>query len=1074
MNRKGLSLLLATMLALFLVPTLLSILGRAQTAHAITFDVNIFFDENNGACDPAGCSIREAISAAGNGDDISIPAGTYTLSATNGALAVTETLTFNGNSATDTFIDAQGNSRVFNVTAGTVVFNNLTIQNGIDIDGAGIGISGATTNVTLNNSTVFSNSATSNGGGIYLQSGALTLQNSEVVTNTAVSDGGGIYSLRGDITVDNSNISYNTADRAGGVFVNQDSASLTFNSGEISYNNGSMAADTFPGGGIYIGSGSATLNGGVIKNNQAFRGGGVLVSSGQVTLNDAQIMSNTATYGGGIYIVNATGWFTQTAGLIATNQSTATLEFGGGGMYIFNGNAALLGGAVMTNTAVYHGGGMEVRFGTLLVDGVTVSDNQAGQFGGGIYNKAGDVTIRNSLISGNTTANDGGGIATGYDSGPSQTLIENSAIVNNSAGIAATGGGIFASGESSIAGGIITLTNVTLSGNGAGNGAGFANEQGSTAVLTNVTLSENTATTNGGGLSNSSGTLTIGNSIIFGNSAPVGDDCNGTVTSANFNIAGPTCNFTESNDSNSDPFLQPLALNGGDTLNYALGSGSPAIDGGSSTLCPATDQRGNLRPINGVCDIGAYEDGIGFFISDASLTEGDAGNSQMTFTVTRSFITDTTYTVDYETIANTATADVDFTHVPTATLTFLPVTMTQTINIPILGDTLDEDDEQFTVQLSNQSPEVQVGKFSGTGTILDNDAPPSLTIADVSVAEGDSGTVTAVLTATLSAISGKPITVDYATMDGTAVVADSDYLSASDTITFAPGTLSQTISIDVSGDAKDEIDETFTVELSNESNVTLADSSGEVTITNDDNPPTLSIANASVTEGDSGTTSMDFLVTLSAPSGKTVTVDYMTNGTSGSATAGGDYEIASGTLTFNPDNTEKTISVIINGDSVDEINETFQVDLDNASSATIANGQAIGTINDDDPLPSATINNATVTEGDSGTVTAVFTVTLSAASGKTITINYSSANDSATAGEDYTAVNGTLTFSPGDPLTQTISITVQGDQDTEPDEQFFLNLTGTNGNVTLGNNQGIGTISNDDGTFIFLPFVIKP
>lgn len=1074
MNRKILPILLATMLALFLVPTLLSILGRAQTAHAITFDVNIFFDENNGACDPAGCSIREAISAAGNGDDISIPAGTYTLSATNGALAVTETLTFNGNSATDTFIDAQGNSRVFNVTAGTVVFNNLTIQNGIDIDGAGLRISGATTNVTLNNSAIYSNSATTNGGGIYLQSGTLALQNSEVVTNTAVSDGGGIYSLRGDITVDNSNISYNTADRAGGVFVNQDSASLTFNSGEISYNNGSMAADTFPGGGIYVGSGSATLNGGMIKNNHAFRGGGVLVSSGQVTLNDAEIISNTATYGGGVYVVNPTGWFTQTAGLIATNESTATIDFGGGGLYLFNGNAALLGGLVTTNTAAAYGGGMEVRFGTLLVDGATISFNQAGLMGGGIYNSGGTVSLYNALIGGNDAQSHGGGIATDTDSGPSSTLIENSFFYGNTASNGQNGGGIFN-------GGILTVTNSTVSYGTAGNGAGLYNGTGGTATLTNATIAGNTSSNNGGGINNQGTALSLANTIVAENSgAASSEDCAGTITSLDYNLTQTSCGLTGSNDLVADPLLGSIDLNGGTTPVAALRPGSPAIDAGNNATCPTTDQRGNLRPIDGngdsiaTCDIGAYEDGIGFFISDASLTEGDAGNSQMTFTVTRSFITDTIYTVDYETIANTATADVDFTHVPTATLTFLPVTMTQTINIPILGDTLDEDDEQFTVQLSNQSPEVQVGKFSGTGTILDNDAPPSLTIADVSVAEGNSGTVTAVLTATLSAISGKPITVDYATMDGTAVVADSDYLSASDTITFAPGTLSQTISIDVSGDAKDEIDETFTVELSNESNVTLADSSGQVTITNDDDPPTLSIANASVTEGDSGTTSMDFLVTLSAPSGKTVTVNYMTNGISGSATAGSDYEIASGTLTFNPDDTEKTISVIINGDSVDEINETFQVDLDNASNAAIAKGQAIGTINDDDPLPSATINNATVTEGDSGPVTAVFTVTLSAASGKTITINYSSANDSATAGEDYTAVNGTLTFSPGDPLTQTISITVQGDQDTEPDEQFFLNLTGTNGNVTLGNSQGIGTISNDDGTFIFLPFVIKP
>ena len=388
MNRKGISLFLATALALFLVPTLLSILSHTQTAHAATFTVNIFHDENDQICDSS-CSLRDAIFAAGNGDDITIPAGTYTLSATNGTLTVSESIIFNGNSAADTFIDAQGNSRVFNVTAGTVIFNNLTIQNGAATEGGGIRVSGtatnltlnnsnvadnaatangagifvigATTNLTLNNSTVISNNASTNGGGIYLQSGSLALQNSEVMTNTAVSGGGGIYIFRGAVTNDNSSINYNSADQGGGVFVNQDTASFTLNSGEIAFNTGDLPS-TFPGGGLFVGSGTATLNGGEIKFNQAFRGAGVLVSSGQVTLNNAQIISNTASYGGGVYVRETAGWFTQTAGTIATNQSTAT-DFGGGGLYVFNGNAALLGGSVVTNTAVFNGGGLSISSG---------------------------------------------------------------------------------------------------------------------------------------------------------------------------------------------------------------------------------------------------------------------------------------------------------------------------------------------------------------------------------------------------------------------------------------------------------------------------------------------------------------------------------------------------------------------------------------------------------------------------------------------------------------------------------------------------------------------------------------
>ncbi len=734
----------------------------------------------------------------------------------------------------------------------------------------------------------------------------------------------------------------------------------------------------------------------------------------------------------------------------------------------------------MTNTAASHGGALELRFGSLTLDGATLSGNEAGHMGGAIYNSGGQATIHNSLISHNTAGDGGGGLATNYDSVPSQTLIENSTFLNNSTSTTTSGGAVLATGQSSVAGGIITLTNVTLSGNGAGAGAGLANEQGSTAVLTNVTIADNSANNNGGGLSNGSGgTLTVGNSIIFGNSAASGPDCSGTITSAGHNIS--TCGFSGSGDSSSDPLLEPLALNDGSTLNYALGDGSPALDGGSNTLCPAADQRGNLRPIDGdgdntaTCDVGSYEHGLGFFISDASLTEGDSGSSQMSFVITRSFITSTTTTVDYATVDGTALGGTDYTAVPTTTLTFLPATMTQTVTVDILGDTLDEIDEHFLPSSSKTSrPGVLVGDFSGAATILDDDDPPSLTLEDTMVFEGDSGTVTASFTATLSAPSGKTITVDFATVDGTAV-AGSDYEAANDTLTFDPGETEKTITITVNGDLLDEEDsETFSVELSNASNVTLADSSAEGTIFDDDPLPTLSIANASVTEGNSGTTSLNFLVSLDAPSGRTVTVTYATS--AGTATAGVDYVATSGSLTFTPGDTQETVSITVNGDTIDEVNETFLVTISTPTNATLDDAEATGTgtINDDDPPPTAVINDATVTEGDSGTVTAVFTVTLSTASAKVITINYSSSNGTAVAGEDFTAVApATLTFNPGGPLSQTISVTVLGDEDTEPDEQFFINLSGAS-NVTLSDSQGIGTIRNDDGHFLYLPFIVTP
>ncbi len=165
-------------------------------------------------------------------------------------------------------------------------------------------------------------------------------------------------------------------------------------------------------------------------------------------------------------------------------------------------------------------------------------------------------------------------------------------------------------------------------------------------------------------------------------------------------------------------------------------------------------------------------------------------------------------------------------------------------------------------------------------------------------------------------------------------------------------------------------------------------------------------------------------MTLSAASGKTVTVDYAT--ADGTATSPADYTSAAGTLTFAPGVITRTFTVPVVGDTLDELDETFVVNLSNPTNATIADGQGVGTITDNDAIPTLSIDNVTVTEGDAGTATATFTVTLSAASGKTVTVDYATANGTATSPADYTAASGTLTFTPGQ-TTKTIDVAVQGD-----------------------------------------------
>ena len=224
--------------------------------------------------------------------------------------------------------------------------------------------------------------------------------------------------------------------------------------------------------------------------------------------------------------------------------------------------------------------------------------------------------------------------------------------------------------------------------------------------------------------------------------------------------------------------------------------------------------------------------------------------------------------------------------------------------------------------------------------------------------------------------------------------------------------------------------------------------------------PSLSIGDASVTEGNSGTVSVVFTVSLSAASTQTVTVNYAT--ANGSATAGSDYTAASGSLSFPAGTTSRTVSVSATGDTAAEGDEDFFVNLSGAAGASIADGQGKGTVrNDDTASASLRVNDVTVTEGNSGTLTAVFTVTLSPASSQTVTVDYATANGTALAGTDYTAAAGNLSFAPNT-TSRTFSVTVTGDIAVEGNETFLVNLTNAAG-ATLADAQGQGTITNDDG-----------
>jgi probable HAF family extracellular repeat protein len=226
---------------------------------------------------------------------------------------------------------------------------------------------------------------------------------------------------------------------------------------------------------------------------------------------------------------------------------------------------------------------------------------------------------------------------------------------------------------------------------------------------------------------------------------------------------------------------------------------------------------------------------------------------------------------------------------------------------------------------------------------------PVVSIGDASVTEGHAGTQSASLTVTLSPASTQPVTLSYSTANGTAS-AGSDYPSASGNVTFQPGQTSGTITVLVNGDRNGELNETFTVNVGVASgSAALGDSQGTVTIVDDE--PRVDITSVTKNEGQSGATPFVFTVTLSSASTTTVSLNFAT--ADGSAKSADDYTATSGSLSFSPGQTSKTITVNVKGDRVSEAQEVFYVNLSGAVGAYIpqswgVNIHGTGVVKNDD------------------------------------------------------------------------------------------------------------------------------
>ena len=412
--------------------------------------------------------------------------------------------------------------------------------------------------------------------------------------------------------------------------------------------------------------------------------------------------------------------------------------------------------------------------------------------------------------------------------------------------------------------------------------------------------------------------------------------------------------FVSTLDTNnrSDVYLRDVNAGTTTLLSANLGGTAAANNGGDYPVISAdgrftffessaTDMVPNT--IFGINIFGVANQGrVQFDLTGVTVSETDA---TATFGITRTGNTSGALTVQYATSNGSAKPGVDYS-AATGSVVFADGETTKNIVVQLIDDTTDEFNETVLLTLSdfNATGESAGSLSASILTITDNDSPPAISISDATIVEGNNGLTTGSFNLTLAAVSGKPVSVTLTQSPGTATQSV-DYSFPTTTATVSAGATSQQVFFQILGDRIFEDDETFTISLSNPVNVTIDRGTATITIQNDDPVPGIRISDVTAAETN-GTISFNFLLSLSGPSSKQISVQYST--ADGSAQAGSDYTAKTDTFTFAPGASFGIISVVVNGDLLIESGENFFVNLTNPTEATIADAQGVATIQDDD------------------------------------------------------------------------------------------------------------------------------
>lgn len=819
--------------------------------------------------------------------------------------------------------------------------------------------------------------------------------------------------------------------------------------------------------------------------------GGAIQSSEDLTLSQMKITNSSATALGSL------------GGGVENGDRLLTIEDS-----TISGNSAGIGGGVSNN-------------GTLKVVRSTISGNTAAINGGGIGND-GVATVIATTISGNSGPN-GGGI------GNQGTLTVLNSTLNGNSATSFAGGGI---GNANSAAALLTVIQSTISGNTAPfGGGGIGIGDAGTVNVSQSTITGNSATSmrSGGGIAFEVQNTVITNSIIAGNTAagsPSDVNFHGTLTSAsknnligdpnsagklvhgtNGNIIGGGTGSVRTLLSTSAIISTTLANNGGPTKTHALVAGSPAINAGSNALIPIDtfdidgdtivaedipfDQRliGFARVTGGTVDIGAFEvppPTVTVAVAAATVLENGTANLVYTFTRTSTagalmvnfnVAGDATFNTDY-----IVTGAASFTGT-SGTVTFAAGSATKTVTVDPTADSNVEPNETVELTVVDGSGYVAGVANQAIGTITNDDATFTISAANATNAEGNTGTIPFTFTVTRADSTAGTGSVKFAvTGSGTNPANAADFGAAfpSGTVSFLANETSKTVTVSVKADTTFEPDESFTVTLNTPTNGVLgAVTSAVGSILNDDTGLTVSATDAIKSEGTGGSpTSFTFTVLREGNLNVTSSVKYTVaaNGSGAAAAAATDFpegKFPAGTVSFVAGEMTKLITIPVIADSGLEGNEGFKVTLSSPTGATLgATTFATGTINNDDASLSIAATSAVKAEGTGVTPTSfTFTVTrtgdTSGVSSVLFAVTGAATNGANAADFGGAFPTGIIEFAAND-TTKPITIDVTGDAIGEANEGFIVTLTNPT-NAILGTATANGTINNDDTSFAITP-----